>query len=232
VFLPVYLMMPNVAAGGSWISTRLTLYPYLLLILWLGAQRLARLPTLALQAAGAVAALAILALHFAAYRQLNPYLDDYASVAAHIDRDATLLPICLSENGHDRSGGVLSPRVKLFRQASGYLAAERDLIDLSNYEAITTYFPLRFRPELDPRKTLYALEPEEDAPLPPPMILDYANRTHGQGRIDYVLVWDMRERPATLATQPTDALWRDLATAYDLIYTSPRQFARLYRLRR
>jgi hypothetical protein len=218
-FVPVYLMMPNAAAGGSFISVRLTLYPYLLLILWLGARPLPRRAVWALQAVFALAAIGIIAAHAAAYHKLNPYIEEYTSVAPHIKPDSTLLPISLSEGVVDRTGKPLSPRVRLFRQASGYLAAERDLIDLSNYEARKSYFPLRLRPEMDPTRASDLHEPDEEDPsarMP-------ENLRPGRGRIDYILVWDARKRSAP-ASRPIDQLTAD----YDLVFVSRSGFAKLY----
>jgi hypothetical protein len=228
-FVPVYLLTPNVAAGGSWISTRLTLYPYLLLILWLGCQTLSRRARRLLQTTGVVAALALLVSHALAYHALGPYLQEYTSLAPHITPGSTLLPVCVTDAGFDPHGRPLSPRVKLFTQASGYLAASRDLIDLSNYEATKTYFPLAFRPELDPTRTLFDHPPEEDAPPATPMILDYARHTGGRGRIDYVLIWDVRSPEAAPEKQIAVSVTHELTGHYDLIYTSPNGFARLYR---
>jgi hypothetical protein len=222
-FVPVYLMMPNAAAGGSWISTRLTLYPYLLLILWLGARRLSIRAAGALQVVFILAALGIVATHAMAYRKLNPYLEEYCSVAGHVEADSTLLPVLVSEGAVDRAGRPLSPRVKLFRQASGYLAAERDLIDLSNYQARKGYFPLRLRPEMEPAGALGAQEPEDESPagLPRRLLDDLGKRAGGQ--VDYILLWDVRRRP-----DPDSAAVEELTAGYQPVFTSRNGLAKLY----
>ena len=46
--------------------------------------------------------------------------------------------------------GVPSADVVPFLYASGYVTAQRNAVDLCNYEANTGYFPVGFRPELNP----------------------------------------------------------------------------------
>jgi hypothetical protein len=226
--LCVYFVTPNVAAGGSWISTRLTLYPYLLLVLWFGAQAMPGRAVVALQAFFAVAALALLYLHARAYQRLNPYLAEFASVAPHVARDSTLLPISLTDRGVDGAGRRLSRRIRVFHQASGYLAAERDLVDLSNYEATKAYFPLRFRPEVDPAKGLLQ-GGGADGAVATPRVAEYEAATGGRARVDYVLVWEVREG-ADPDRGPSE-VERGLAETYELTFTSRNGFARLYRRR-
>ena len=43
-------------------------------------------------------------------------------------------------------GSLGQAKVGVFRHAAAYLAARRGVVDLENYEANTTYFPVRFRP--------------------------------------------------------------------------------------
>jgi len=149
-----------------------------------------------------------------------------------VERNSTLLPVYFSQRGDGPEGSSLALRVNPFASAAGYIAAQRDVVDLGNYEAgQRTYSPVVFRPHLNPG-TYLIFEPPRASPneVGPTSELDliwqparaemltYAERT--PGRVDYVLLWAMRDRQRR--KQTTESLLRQLAEGYELIYTSPR----------
>ena len=154
------------------------------------------------------------------YARLNDYLAEYLSATDMIEENTTLLPLCFTHHGFDR--GLVSLRIGLFLHASGHIAAQRRVVELDNYEANTAYFPVRFRTELNPFRHMGTLEAQ------PPVvdIAAYVEKTGG--RVDYVLVWnirdDQRDLPATLS------ILRQLEEGYHLIHTSePGGMMQLYR---
>ena len=220
-YVLLYFRAPNAMSGGGFISHRLILYPFLALVLWFAAQTYDRISRYAIQGAAAALALAMVALHTSTYARLNEYLDEYLSAADHIAPNSTLLPLCFTHNGHDE-GAILSKRIGLFLHASGYIAAERRIVELDNYEGNTTYFPVMFREELNAFQhmgTLEAQPPKVDIPA-------YVAKTGG--RVDYVLVWNVRDDQ--LDHPDTKSIQRQLAEGYHLIHTSePRGMMQLYR---
>ena len=94
--------------------------------------------------------MALLAQHVAAYARINPYLEEYASAAAALEPNATLLPWNYTDAGVGPDGRPLSVRVGPFRHAAGYITARWPGVNLCNYEAATGYFPVLYRPEVDP----------------------------------------------------------------------------------
>jgi hypothetical protein len=112
--------------------------------------------------------------------------------------------------------------------ASGYIAAQRHIVNFDNYEANTSFFPVMFRPALNPfehimdflrRPLMWTWKGGGD-------FLTYPQRTGGQ--VDYVLVWGLldEQRPHEL----TRRLFRQLEQGYELLYTSPqRGLMQLYR---
>ena len=147
-----------------------------------------------------------------------------------IEPNTTLLPISFSQSGDVAKERPLSLRIDVFLNAAGYIAMERRIVDLWNYEAgQTNHFPILFRPELNPAVHLrYAPLDIHSGELRalPTEILGYQECTGG--RIDYVLVWGARNRDRE--KEIPRLIFRQLHKAYELIYTSPQHgLMQLYR---
>jgi hypothetical protein len=218
------------------ISHRMNLYPFFVLILWFGAWRYQRSVQWGIQVVAAGIALALLGLHMQKYAELNDYLEEFLAGSHLIESNTTLLPLIFSPQGHAPDGRALSSPVLIFEHASGHIAAQRGIVDLQNYEAGKSYFPVRYRPHLNP----YTYIVDVRGQSPQPDFLSYPQRTGG--RVDYVLVWRTREvsgdDPVTKTErrfyqfyqQFEQSIFRQLEEGYELIYTSPqRGFMQLYR---
>jgi len=175
-------------------------------------------------------ALAMLALHSAKYKELNHYLAEYMSGMHYIEPNTTLLPIAFSRGGDTANGRSLSLRIDFVLNAAGYIATEKRVIDLGNYEASqTNHFPILFRPELNPAVNLYYapldIQTRELRAIP----TEIAGYQRCPGRhIDYVLLWGVRDRDRDKAIPRL--IFKQLHEAYDLIYTSPQHgLMQLYR---
>jgi hypothetical protein len=231
IYAALYLAGPSEVGGVSYLQERLNLFPFFLMVLWLapriygaGAKRLT-------QICAAIIALGLLSVHGMEYRGLNDYLDEYLSASELVQPNSTLLPIYFSQDG-DAPDGQPLVRGALFVNTAGYIAVERGIIDLGNYQAGQThYFPTLFRPELNP--TVYLDYQALDASSGelraiPEGISTYAQRT--EGAIDYVLLWGLRNEQR--AKQTTATLFMQLQDGYVLLYQShPRGLMQLYRRR-
>ena len=63
-------------------------------------------------------------------------------------------------------------------------------------------------------------------------MLDYPKLTNGKGSIDYVIVWGANVAGADVLKSPeVQSIDEQLATAYDLVFTSSRGHLQLYKLR-
>jgi hypothetical protein len=226
-FAAIYLLAPQAMANGGWLNDRLSLYPFFALILWFGAQPVGGRLRLALSIVALGAAGSVLALQFSNYARLNPYLAEYISAGAYVEPNTTLLPLCFSY-GQAPDGGALSTKVAPFLHSAGYIAANRGVIDLNNYEATETYFPTRFRPQLDPFRYigLGGRECTPEAKAPRVEFLTYPQRTGGH--VDYVLLWAVRAEQ--MDDPDAQSVFRQLQQAYELIWASPDPgLAQLYR---
>jgi hypothetical protein len=136
-----------------------------------------------------------------------------------IEPNRTLLPLAFDSRGHGPDGRVLSLKVRPFLHASGYIAAQRHVVEFTNYEAgAYTYFPVLFRPSLNPYDHIGIKD--RSIVWEPPQVdfLTYPRRTGGE--VDYVLVWGIQERQRN--HEAAKSIDQQLKKGYELIYTSPR----------
>ena len=228
-YVVIYFITPDKMSGGGTIKERLLVYPFFALILWFGTHSYHRLVKQRIQLVAVGIALILLGLHTIKYAELNNYLEEYLSGMHLIEQNTTLLPLSFSHFGHTPDGQRLSWRqIGPFRHAAGYIAAQRGIVDLANYEAAKGYFPTIFRPQLNSYKYISIEQKSGNMEVQPPRVdfLTYPQRTGG--RVDYVLLWDVRDEQRDNVY--TKSIFRQLQEGYELIYTSPqRGFMHLYR---
>jgi hypothetical protein len=229
IYALIYLIGPSAVSNGSYIHERMNLYPFLALIIWFAAQSYGPIARRSIQALAIATAGVFLGLHSASYGKLNGYITEYLSGMPYIAPNTTLLPISFSRVDAP-DGRPLSLRIDVFLNEAGYIAVERHVVDLGNYEASQTpFFPTVFRPSINPGVQLHY------APLDsasgqfralPTGLLCYPRRT--DGRIDYVLVWGVRDQDR--GRDVPRLIFAQLKEGYDLIYVSPqRGLMQLYR---
>jgi hypothetical protein len=218
-YLLIYLFAPNAMSEGSFITDRLNLYPFFALVLWFGSQSYLRSVKGGIMLVAIVITVASLGLHALKYSELDDYLAEYLSGMHLIHANSTLLPLAFDSRGHAPDGRILSLKVRPFLHASGHIAAQRHVVDFTNYEAgAYNYFPTIFRPNLNPYAHI-GIKNRSIVWEPPQVdFLTYAGRTGGQ--VDYVLVWGMQERQRN--HEATKSIHQQLKKGYDLIYTSPK----------
>ncbi len=130
-----------------------------------------------------------------------------------------------AHQGHRLDGSPVSWRVEAFLHGGAYLAAERRVVDFTNYEADLGYFPTLFRRDANPYRWLRGGQ-ELQTPC-----LDFSRYDRrGPRRLDFVLVWAAvhadRKDPCAAA------IFEHLERHYELVHTSsPRGLAQLYRRR-
>ena len=228
VFLALYLLLPGDLGGGGLLKERLALFPFFSLILWFGScSSSSRRLWPAITAAAVAIGLPALGLRIAKHAELTKYVAEYLSVMPYVEPNSTLLPVSYASQRRSRYGPRVSEKIRIFLHLAGYIAAEKGVVDLGNYEASKDYFPLRFRPHLNPFRLL-ALD-EKQMQLEPPRLQkldDYARWTGG--RVDYVLVWGIRGWPRS---EPhVGQVLKQLSIDYELVYSSGERGAvQLYR---
>jgi hypothetical protein len=215
----VYFVAPNEMGQGGFVTHRLNLFPFLVLILWLGTFSYAAPIKAALRSAAMALALGFLAATLALWAGLDAYMGEILTMAPHLEPRRTLVTLSFSNAGVDEIDEQLSFRTWPFVHAGSLLAARRPVVDLSLYEAHENYFPLTYRPEKDPFTRL-AREPLDLEAEPPRVDLSALP-------VDYVLlVWPKAVPPGNPAAQ---SIRRQLAQGYERVHVSPQGIAELYR---
>ena len=228
-FLLLYLVTPY-QFDVRWMPTRLMPYVLFGALLWI-AGMMSSLPAAKLVTLRGVVLLAAIAMvvvgngiRIAKWAEVDSLISEFTSGSELIESNSTLLALRL---GREVNGSLPSDRISLFLQMAGYIAVERDVVDLKHFQAQTGAFPLVFREEVDP----YRHMADDAAFTTAPLTIDPGLYTERTGQtVDYVLLWgDEDHLPADPAETP---LTRRLANDYELIHVSAeRGLARLYRLR-
>jgi hypothetical protein len=197
VLLVGYLKAHDAASVHFYIPQRLMFYFFLTLLLWLAGQPMTRRVRWAAALPAVVIAVGFVVSHALKYREFAPQLREFVAAGEKIDRNSTFLPLIFAPRGVNPAGKPSSVDVSPFYMASGYIAAERDAVDLRNYEANTDHFPVRFIPARNPYQEL-AVGLGFDQ-VPPKIDLQKVRRAGGE--VDYVLIWglseEMRQNPDT-----------------------------------
>ena len=181
--------------------------------------------------AGVVASLALLVLRVPHYVDFGEEIDEFMSIADSIEENSTVLPVNLAQDGDVDADLTHSFRVRPTLQLTGWLMAERHVVDLGHYEAFYRVNPPRFRPEVDPFEPIGGGDSWIGDSPPDIDILGYEEATGGAGRIDYVLVFGRVAASDEVLEDPgTAALDEQLAEGYELVTTSsPRGLVEVYR---
>jgi len=229
VLIGFYFLAPHWAFRVGLLSFRLLYFPFFALLLWLGAQRWPPALRLSAQIIAAVIAGGFLFQHAVVYKRFDPYLRDYTSLGRDVEGDSAILALTTGGTLWELEPERVTLRVEPFLHAAGYIAAERGLVYLNNYEAFIGTFPLRFRSEIDPAKHM-----GDPGQVPPDMdFLRYDERTPAS--VDYALVWEPgpwtphRWLSAQDYRRITDSWWPQLREGFDRIGTSSTGYGRLWR---
>ncbi|HEX3526175.1 MAG TPA: hypothetical protein VH988_03835 [Thermoanaerobaculia bacterium] len=136
----IYFFSPEKMAGGSLLQPRLTLFPVLVLIVWLAPAPAAPGDGLRRGAIAVLTALAVWNLVNVeqAWRSLDQDAGQVIAAADGIEPGATVLSL-MFDQFPDTPGPVM--RIHTFNRVD----TEKGLVDWSDYEAVSGVFPVRFR---------------------------------------------------------------------------------------
>ncbi len=151
-------------------------------------------------------------------------LDDYLSAASYVRPGSVVLPLDFAPTGKNKKGDPIAGRNALFHHAAQYLATSKPLIALDNYEANMGYFPIRWKPTMNPYDHLSRQEGIEGLP-PYAHIAEYEQQTGAT--VDYVLLWCYD--PAFLANTHFEKLYAEINSLYTVEYMTPGGRTTLYR---
>lgn len=208
--LVLTLAAPQAVGVGNFITDRLVLFPYMVLIAWLAGFEHDSRSRFGIEIVGAGIALALLGLLVPRWYEANLYLAEMAPALERVEPGSTYLPLAFSWEGENADGRPVVHRVYPFLHAGDHVSARTAVANLNLFAAGTDAFPIRYRKDRDP--------------------FTHLRTTRGwvlTDQVDYVLVWWPRTSDPKILE--TGRLLVDLEARYDRVYTSPRDLVRLYR---
>jgi hypothetical protein len=140
-FVAASFLVPERFGGGGNFPRRFATFAWLALVVWLGAGVPGRTRRVLTRAAVIVATLAQLLLRAPTLAQVAEYRNGLGEAAGAIETGDAFLPLELYPVRYPRPYYVPI----LARESAGYVAAERCLVNLSNYEVQLRSFPLMAR---------------------------------------------------------------------------------------
>lgn len=172
--LILYITVPDGMSGGGFITHRLSLYPYLILLPWLYGtlkQPIKWLSTTVL----VVLALVNLVYLMRWYPMLDKDMKEFRSGVEAVEPNKTIMPLIFNNHGH-------CDRIGMFLHAIGYYCAYTKGVEWDNYEATTNYFPIMYKPALN------SIRPNTGVIEGHPQDMDIAANVN---LVDYICAWEM-----------------------------------------
>ena len=149
---------------------------------------------------------------------------DITSLTAHIKPTSVVLPLDFAPEGRDAEHKAIADANFIFCHATHYLAGDKPLIFLDNYEANTGYFPLVWKENVNPYNPAIKCGPGFEAPVPCANIVGYERATGV--KIDYLILWCFK--PSLLQDPGYQYTAAQVQNGYHLIFTSPSGRSLLY----
>ena len=172
--LILYITVPDGMSGGGFITHRLSLYPYLIVLPWLYGtlkQPIKWLSTTVL----VVLALVNLVYLMRWYPMLDKDMKEFRSGVEAVEPNKTIMPLIFNNHGH-------CDRIGMFLHAIGYYCAYTKGVEWDNYEATTNYFPIMYKPALN------SIRPNTGVIEGHPQDMDIAANVN---LVDYICAWAM-----------------------------------------
>lgn len=206
VELILLIFMPDQVGMGSFILTRIILFIYLLVVIWIAVYAPSR-PVIGITIWSLVIMNGIIVfVDSKKTRQLNKVAMSYAAAGELIPENSLVLPLNYSNE-------------LITSNLSAYLSSEKKVLLLDNYEALTLHFPLRWKKELQ-LEALFTGYLQSSTPRVD--ILAYEKQL-GQ-KIDYVVCGFHSD---TINDSSTVHVNRQLAALYEPVLK--KDFVKLYK---
>ena len=174
ICLILYITVPDGMSGGGFITHRLSLYPYLIVLPWLYGtlkQPIKWLSTTVL----VVLALVNLVYLMRWYPMLDKDMKEFRSGVEAVEPNKTIMPLIFNNHGR-------CDRIGMFLHAIGYYCAYTKGVEWDNYEATTNYFPIMYKPALN------SIRPNTGVIEGHPQDMDIAANVN---LVDYICAWAM-----------------------------------------
>ena len=205
--LLLYFIVPNELVSGGFLNIRMLLLFNLFLIVLISffdyKKDFLMLPIIVL----ITATIYQQKYKFTEIKVMSEDAKEITSVVKYLKEGKNLIPLNYCTNW-------------LHTNLSNYIAADKLILLLDNYEANTVHFPLKWVPDAHPYPLLgnfsYSLNPS---------ISIAAYETKTQFPIDYLLRWCYQQNPQDSISEKTND---EIKNNFKLIYTSPKGNAQLF----
>jgi len=210
VYVLLLLVLPSQWKSLGLITERVGTFAFLTWVVALAGQSYTARGRRALIIGGQLLGLLFVARWTVAVQMLEPYVEEYLSVSAHIAPSRRVLELNFAPRGRGPAGERLSHPVAPFAHTIGMIGAARDAVVVNDYEALTSVFPLKLRSGA-------ASLLESTLHDPPDFRMDDLEQFERITcrPIDYVVVWQ-----PDIENEHTRAMLRNLRDRYVLTYVS------------
>ena len=171
-FLLLFFWSPSAFAGGTLLTERMALF-VMLAALPCFSPNIAARAHVAVCAVMALFAIAAVAYHTVHFRESDRYIRKFAAAMQPIRPDSTVMPLMFDRNAPRCYMGCIS-------HVPAYVALQKRLVDLDNYEPATGYFPLTYAKGVD-APSVFDIEAQPEKIH----ISDYARRAR------FIFTWQM-----------------------------------------
>ncbi|TAH42568.1 MAG: hypothetical protein EYC69_04855 [Bacteroidetes bacterium] len=202
-----YFILPDDIFSGGIVAIRFSLMSYLFLIVWIVAYAPPRFIAVG-SLLSVLASILLLVQRFPALKSLSDDAADYATCAEKIDEGSNLLTLNYSDNW-------------MLDNVSSYIAGDRNIILLDNYEAKQAHFPIMWKENRSPESTGLIAGGRSRPCLD---LNKYKAKTSLD--IDYILVM---KRPHELNDSCTVLVDQQLKAFYKEVFVTPKQKGVLYK---
>ena len=195
VMVLALILAPERLDEFGWLPARLLPLVVITLTLGLGSAPLSKRVWRVASVGALILGSATLLYRLPAHAALANTLSDYRSVSTLLEPNSVILPIHFDVLYSKEESDASKYRAEFlpFHHAAGYLLLDKPFINLRNYQASKTYFPLRHRASHDPVTQLSpTAEPSNFQGAPLRVRLEQFEVNTGE-TLDYVLVWGTPE---------------------------------------
>jgi hypothetical protein len=234
IVLVAYLALPDTDSdGGGGLTARLGFFIVAFALLWNAQFAMRAREGLVVAVALSAAAFGLLGARWSTYHAFDREVAEYVSIGHVLRPGATLVPLNFVQDDNPPPGMQYSKSARPTLQASGWLMAERKVVDLSHFEAYLQFFPIAFRDGVDPKASIGNGKIWIDQSPPDVRLVGHDRAPGHPGSIDYVLVFGLRQASPEVRHAPaTERVLTQLKQGYRRVAVSkPRGLVQLYERR-
>ena len=206
--LVFYFLSPDWLSSGGFISIRLALFFFLVLVVWIAASSLPPIQLVVPVLTIVVTHVLFMNYHNDETKKLSSDAIEATSAEFMMEENTVLLPLNYSDNWIHINYG-------------SYVSTKKAIVNLDNYEATKPHFPLLWKKG----ESVYDLMKHYGDKNPP--CTDIANYERvTKHRIDYVSRWCFTDDKNDSCSIETSKV---LVSQFDLVYESPRKRLQLFK---